>query len=209
MDVFVQSRQEYLDLVKAAILLPVRHTDLQLSRLSIITFNFDRSFEWRLFEAIRGRYGVAPGLASALCEHVPVLHAHGMMGAPSWRANVRDGLDYGANLTAGDLRRRKDNIKIVHRGDPDLLRNDIRRRLQECGRTYFLGFGYHPLNLEKLGVPTVLNHPAWGTGFRLPDGEREQVKARFRTEQGEQRIYVDPNNIVNLLRMRINELDDE
>jgi hypothetical protein len=46
----------------------------------VITFNFDRSFEYRLFRMLRGSYGLDDNQAGKLCAVVPVLHIHGSLG---------------------------------------------------------------------------------------------------------------------------------
>ena len=47
--------------------------DFRHNQLKIITFNFDRSFERRLFLMLRGTYGLDDLEAGKLCAAVPVL----------------------------------------------------------------------------------------------------------------------------------------
>ena len=54
--------------------------DFRNNRVKVITFNFDRSFERRLFLMLRGTYGLGDTEAGKLCVAVPVFHVHGSLG---------------------------------------------------------------------------------------------------------------------------------
>ena len=49
------------------------------NRLQIITFNFDRSFEWWLARVLRATYGVDLDEAVTLGASIEVIHVHGQL----------------------------------------------------------------------------------------------------------------------------------
>ena len=111
-DAFLETRREFLDVGKAAIaraLLPREverdlHSkvkdgwyhylldkmltraleEFQQNKLTVVTFNFDRSFERALFLTLRTNYPLDEARCAELAQAVPVLHLHGQLGTPSW-----------------------------------------------------------------------------------------------------------------------------
>lgn len=64
-----------------------RNTDHFLSqakRLTVVTFNFDRSFERALFSALRHSFGLDAGPARQLATELRIHHVHGSLGKPDW-----------------------------------------------------------------------------------------------------------------------------
>ncbi len=111
-DAFLETRQEFLDIGKrviARLLMPLEQPDylpareddwyayllnrmikgspddFRANRLSVVTFNFDRSFEWALFTTLQARYGLSDDEAGDLASSVKVIHVHGDLGQPSRR----------------------------------------------------------------------------------------------------------------------------
>jgi len=62
------------------------------NKLKVITFNFDCSFERKLFSTVRSAFGVARESALNLCEQtVPVLHIHDDLGQVGWGERQTEG----------------------------------------------------------------------------------------------------------------------
>src|SRR5262249_53254614 len=55
--------------------------DFRQNNLSVLTFNYDRSFEQFLFLALQDRYGIGPTDAANLLDEMPVVHLHGSLGS--------------------------------------------------------------------------------------------------------------------------------
>ena len=150
------------------------------NRLKIITFNYDRSLEHYLFTRLKRRF---PGkedkeYATKVC---PITHVHGRLGYLPWQleAEKREVLSvpYDAIASVIELRREvstpHDNLRIqieterwfdlarkmitvIHEGSEDTHElKQAREWIGECQQLYFLGFGYHPSNIERLKIESL------------------------------------------------------
>ena len=213
-DAFLETRQEFLDVGKTAIarvlseyeadnrlthdrpdegwyhylfdrMLTRSPDDFSKNQLSVITFNFERSFERALVLALQANYGVNEERAVALAQAVPVLHVHGQLG-PLWPTEGEAARPYGPLGTDPIVRRISlqtcaKQIRIVHEEVEGPTLESARQQLREAKVVCFLGFGYHTTNLErlevrKLGTPdkTVL-----GTNYQMPAGEWDKAQKAF------------------------------
>jgi hypothetical protein len=163
------------------------------NRLKVITFNFDRSFERRLFLAVRNTYTLNDHEAGALCrEALPVLHFHGDLGHPSWVPTPQEDLfgvsrEYeplGAQTFDVSLLNFAQRIKIIHEEIPQETVDIARSWLQSAQRVCFIGFGYHPMNLQRLNVDAFCNRSSGptiaGTCLGFEEGELDPVNSTFR-----------------------------
>lgn len=179
-DEFVESRQEYLALGKAAIasrLVPQERPDMVTSRgermqwyeyirqqlgtrkddvaatgLSVITFNYDRSLEFYLFSAFKSSYGMTDDDALELLETIPIIHVHGKLGEFSV-AEQSKGRLYRQDRDIDAIKTAIDGIKVLHETDdssPEF--EEARKLLGEAHLICFLGFGYLSTNLNRLKV---------------------------------------------------------
>ncbi len=90
-------------------------------------------------------------------NQIPILHIYGSLGPLPWQS-VTGIVGYGAQGYAEILIASK-SIKVLHEGTAHEV-NDNFRKAQEwmrwANRIVFLGFGFHPDNVERLGLRDVL-----------------------------------------------------
>lgn len=124
--------------------------DFVKNRLAVVTFNYDRSLEQFLFTALTNSFGRSgPEVATTLTS-IPIVHVHGSLGRLPWQDP--DGRSYTIDVDPDSLRKAADSIRIVHEAaDDDPLFGEAARLLQSAERIVFLGFGYHPTNIRRLG----------------------------------------------------------
>jgi hypothetical protein len=176
-DAFLEHRPEYVDVGKAAMaamLLPCEShkalfdpdtkdrerwyeylfsklsagfDDLDRNNVSFLTFNYDRSLEYYLITAIRNSYDKTFSEAKAKVDKLRILHLHGDLGpmtdreALRWRA--------GRKVRSAEIAAAANGIEIMHSAIADRFavgRHNIFKAEVVC----FLGFGYHPTNVERL-----------------------------------------------------------
>jgi hypothetical protein len=146
--------------------------------LKIITFNFDRSLERKLFLALSANYGNEN--AVTLIEHIPILHIHGQLGLPEWIPAWKGGPSraYEPSEDPAVIRQCADQIRIVHHAVTDVVLHTAQTWIREAARVSFLGFSYHELNLKKLGMPQVRRglSACDGTAYRMDPGPLSGVK---------------------------------
>jgi hypothetical protein len=211
-DGFLQSRTEFRDMGKMAMVLTVGVREIEKNlfpkeddwlkyllgrmtggiphefasnQLRIITFNFDRSFERRLFLAVQANYNLGAKDARDLCKCVPILHMHGDLGPPSWeddQAPLARPYEPFPDMAAGRLAEYVKRIRIVHDEIEESTIKQAQTWLQEAEQVCFLGFGYLQQNLDRLkaralgatGKPLVA-----GTFFGLMSGEVSSIRSEF------------------------------
>lgn len=123
------------------------------NRLSIVTFNYDRSLEHFLHLSWISKYGPAasPKIIAAI-KHLNIVHVHGKLGDLPWEGG-KNPRDYGTRKNLEELKNSGELISILYEGDRQSAEFErARERLEQAERVLFLGFGYHKSNLKRLGV---------------------------------------------------------
>lgn len=123
----------------------------RLKRVTVISFNYDRTLEHFLHQAIMNYYGCDVGFASEAMLNLSILHPYGTVGPLPWQATF-NGIGFGAELMAGGLIQVSSSLKtFTERHDKsDKLLTRIRASVAEAKTIVFLGFAYHEINLELL-----------------------------------------------------------
>ncbi len=158
--------------------------DFQRNKLTVITFNFDRSFERALFLSLRTNFNLDDARCAELAKTIPVLHVHGQLGTPSWLLDdSSDARPYGFSdrprMEDDDIRVSARQIRIVHEEISGDVLGDAHEALNAAKVVCFLGFGYHETNLERLQVHKLMGKTVRGTTFGMPNGEIGKAKGGF------------------------------
>ncbi len=121
------------------------------NRVNVITFNYDVSFEWELSKFIENYFNCTIEVAHKYAKEIHVHHIHGHLGPLPWDdLNLEVPYHHG-NDNISFIKYSKD-IQLVHEGEDPYGRIYRRYRdiISEARNIFFLGFGFHPENLEKL-----------------------------------------------------------
>jgi hypothetical protein len=208
-DEFLEFRAEFLEVGKAAIaaaLIPLenearlfpaearaddlyQHLFSQMNTdrdawsdnaISIVTFNYDRSVEHYMVIAFANAYGVTQATAGKVVAKVPIIHVYGSLG---FLPSIQDGgREYIANASADNLRLAASGILILHENHPSSAPalQKAKELMAVAESIYFLGFGYHRTNLQRLDVRSIRHHiDIHGTTSGFSDAEIEDIRARF------------------------------
>ncbi len=204
-DLFVEHRPEDVELGKAAIamaLIPcekphnVFQTDLKddwyqyiwektatvpfdqfgENKVSFVTFNYDRSLEHFFRTALRRSYGKSLADADAVLKKIPIVHVHGRLGALD-----ADGRFFDHTVSTQDVRIAMDGIVImgVDADDSSDAFKRAREELASAERIFFLGFGYHESNMNRLQVADYQRKIGGGTSLGLGRAERADIQAQW------------------------------
>ena len=156
------------------------------NKVSFVTFNYDRSFDWALYQHLRWFYGHPPEAARQVIEEVPVIHVHGKLGEIydeySNDMSGVSGRPYTTKISGASLRTAMSGIRVLHESSPS---DGECQRAKECiagaKRVVFLGFGYHAENLRRIGIDSAVgaNHEVAGTAFKLTTDERDIAMKMF------------------------------
>ena len=156
--------------------------------LSIITFNYDRSFEHFLFTALCNCYNASEDQAASAVQSIPIVHVHGQLGLLPWQcgASPKNARSYQPTADTETVRVATDGIKIIPEAEdstPEL--KDAHKYLQDAEQVHFLGFGYLHKNMERLRLPKRgeahpwLKAPLGGTFYGLEKVEATALVSRY------------------------------
>jgi hypothetical protein len=162
------------------------------NKLSVLTFNYDRSFEYCLSTALESTYNLSPLKSRQLMEEViPIVHLYGSLGELQG-ANARD---YSNRLDTMSLGIASSSVKII-----DTAREDTEEfqkahmLIKEARKLVFVGFGFDPTNLERLKIHDhFTGQEIYATAYGL---EEEEIDKRIYSPLHQQ----DPNFHLNIDR---------
>lgn len=162
--------------------------DFPENKLSILTYNYDRSLEYFLIHALEHTYGIDIKKASYLLrDSIPIIHLYGQLGElPHLGKNTRD---YKDKSTKEEIELCASQIKIISEATLDLnLQVKITKILEDAVITCFLGCGYHKANIELIFTKIWENQNFkfknfYGSCFGLGDGEKALVRSILKTSR--------------------------
>jgi hypothetical protein len=130
----------------------------RLRRVAIVTFNYDRCIEHYLFNAVQNYYGVGDQQAAAILGDLEIHHPYGMVGGLPWMKKSIE-VEFGADIESDQLVAVSRELRTFTEGTDPRVSNidDIRSSMRSARRVVFLGFAFHPLNMNLLygGSQTV------------------------------------------------------
>jgi hypothetical protein len=163
-----------------------------LRKIRIVTFNFDRVIERRVFKTLVARFGLDESEAARKVADLSIVHVNGTLGRPAWLANGSSGLRWEVGAEPDAIHSAMSTIQFVHE---ERARRDVdasRQAIQEARLVCFLGFGFHPENLAALGLSTGSSsaphtHPVLaGSAYGFTYAETREIEMRI---VGPSRLY--------------------
>jgi len=133
------------------------YDEIPENNLSILTFNYDRSFEQCMLKYVQSDYGKTFQQAESILSSIPIIHLHGKLGelSPSDKENYKS---YSQEFSMKYINTCIRNIKIIHEDVPkdDVQFNAAIDLISKADIIWFLGFGFHKANLRRLRIPEIL-----------------------------------------------------
>jgi hypothetical protein len=151
------------------------------NRLRIVTFNYDRSLEHYLFNALTATYNLESDKAANLVQSIPLVHLHGKLGRLPWQPGGGGSREYNTHLSPGMIQTARDSIQVIHeeRYDSAAL-EEAQAHIRNSKRVVFVGFGYHPENLARLHIDLESDFDyVGGSGLGLTKLEKEKAGRRL------------------------------
>lgn len=152
------------------------------NKITFVTFNFDSVIEARLEGLARDTYGAID--PQVLAKAVPVIHVHGRLPSPP---SIQLGFEPHSSEPSPEwlswIPDAASSVRVVFDSDidePTLLAACA--ALVQSQILCFLGFSYHPRNVERLSLG-LWNKSAgrllFGTTTGMSNGERQRAKRRL------------------------------
>ena len=140
-----------------------------------MTFNYDRSLEHFFRTALKYSYGKTFAEADAVLEKIPIVHVHGRLG--ELKATSRT---FSPDLSAPDIQIAMGDIVIMPEAEHSSPAfQEARVLLGSAKQIVFLGFGYHPSNMNRLEVASYDGKIVGGSSLGLGKAERQHIQGKW------------------------------
>ena len=148
------------------------------NQLSVVTFNYDRSLEHYLLTANRNSYKKSLEECAPMFQKIRFIHVYGQLGEYPY-PDTRCHKYRPENDEFTDVVRASRGIKLLFETSGPLA--EARSLLTAAKKVCFLGFGYDPLNLERLKLQdSSSQRNAFGTARGLKGVGLTDVKDNLR-----------------------------
>lgn len=142
------------------------------NKISFISFNYDLSLEHYLYQSIASTFDLTEEQSSQIFSSFNIVHLHGKLSVEPWDKSYKPKID---------IVQAAEGIKIISDeivDDKDFVK--AHQLLAKAKRIYFLGFGYHRVNVERLKVKELsLDQTIEGSGFGLTGLQCVQIDDLF------------------------------
>lgn len=173
------------------------------NQVSFVTFNYDRSLEYFLYTALISFHENAnENTVTSVLNKIPIIHLYGKIDPLPFEPNMsNNGRPYGKGYTLSQFKSYKENIYIIFENIPGLLSKNFLQAhelMKNAERIYFLGFGFHPQNLDRL-LPKNLDRKIFvqGTSLGVPDETKSAFFEKINRKQPINGVIDDNAQLIN------------
>lgn len=174
--------------------------EARLSQIAVISFNYDRCFAHHLKFSLQNYYGISPERAAELACKVDVYHPYGQVGFLPWQVRS-GGVRFGESVQAMQLIKISEQLRTFTEGvneeHSDI--NRIRSLLEHARRVIYLGFAFHPINMDLLypvprnGGELINNQKFYATAIGIPGPDLDIVRSDLikRASVGSDHVFLE------------------
>lgn len=131
------------------------------NKVSIVTFNYDRSLEHYLMTALMNTYGKSESVVAEVLNRINIVHVHGSLGKLPWQpGDAALTVAYATQTGPDQIKVAASCIKVLPEGQRDS--DEFKRAqdlIQKADRVHFLGFGFNRTNIDRLGLLALPQKP--------------------------------------------------
>jgi len=157
------------------------------NNFSFITFNYDRSLEHFLFQALTNSYtNTNPKEIAKILLKIPIVHVYGKLVDLPWE-NSKTYLPY-KEINYNSVSQLAKNINVIYSNRIDEERiMKAKKLIKDADRIFFLGFGFASENMKILGIPDSLdrNKRIYATAYKNKDKEIQNLVSKFKNSKNE------------------------
>jgi hypothetical protein len=144
--------------------------DIKDDMLSIITFNYDRSFEQFFRDAFQYGFRMSAKAAGALFSRIRIVHVYGNLGS------LND-TPYGKISVAKEAASR---ISFIRDAEAAPCRREINDALQDATSVCFIGFGFAAENLALFEPETFKGKRVIATSIGLSPNRKSEIQKKIK-----------------------------
>lgn len=179
--------------------------DFDKNNISFITFNYDRSLEQFLFNALKSTFSKLPEACTEKLSKIPIVHLYGRLDPLPWQE--RDGFHYlPAHKRPQRIIKAIENLKLISE-ERDIKESkafkEAYKLIEEAQIIYFLGFGFEETNLERLNIKLMRGKSVLGTSLGLEESRKQWVNEYFK-EKKRGNIDLHDKDVLSLLKNVLN-----
>ncbi len=180
------------------------------NRLSVVTYNYDRSLEQFLCVSLGNSHGKGSEECAEKVGQIPVVHLHGRLGWLPWQCEGNFQREYAPGVTAAQIAKSATFIKIIHESvdqDPEFVH--AHKLMSEAKRIYFLGFGYNEMNVRRLRLgdlpgPKEISGTCLGlTRKEVAEKQKLLIQGMMETYRGRVQLSNREYDIVSFFREQV------
>lgn len=161
------------------------------AHLRVVNFNYDRCFEWFTHLWLRHVYNFDESKAFDVLAHTKIIHPYGCLGTIGHHGNH---VPFGSDPDPDVLLAISNNIQTYSESiEEDNRPIQIREMTGDCGKFVFVGFAFHPQNMELLDLGGCTEMPevfATIVGMPAPRWEIAQTRLRKSLQKSRSTITV-------------------
>ena len=154
----------------------ISEIDRIFDNLTIINFNYDRCIEFFLPYALWNYYSLPIDRCIEICKKLSMIHPYGVVGQNVY-PNRGKHTPFGT--TQSDLLVHSQEIRTFCEGMIfETHREIISNKLTNAEHIVFIGFAFHPINMEMLEVKnSTAIRKVFGTSFNIPAPAKKVIES--------------------------------
>lgn len=163
--------------------LPEDFMKFRENKIAFITYNYDRSLEYFLYDSFYHTFWQSRNDSKFLmteCIPFPIIHVYGQVAelSPlSWpdESNYREDFNY-----LKEVEKLSEGVRVIGERS-DNMKDKVKELIADYKRIFFLGFGYASDNLDTLDLPMAIDDDwdVYGTAKGMTEKEIGNVKSLF------------------------------
>lgn len=176
------------------------------NKVSIITFNYDRSFEHFLHESLLNSFRGKANDIQEFMRSFKIIHVYGILAPLPWES-IEGNVKYGSKNLMDYYADYSKNLQIIYE-ERKSKTEEIVELITNANKIFFLGFGYAEENLEAIGFNKPIlkkEQRIYGTALDLT--EQEIVKHSYKLRGNNNHMIIEKfvlENCDSLMLLRNN-----
>jgi len=150
--------------------------DTIFNNLTIINFNYDRCIEYFLPYALWNYYSIPIDRCIDICQKLSIIHPYGTVGQ-NIHPNRGNYTPFGT--AQSDLLSHSQEIRTFCEGMRfETHREIINNKLTNAEQVVFIGFAFHPINMDMLEVKNSTSiRKVFGTSLNIPNPTQKVIES--------------------------------
>lgn len=160
------------------------------NNVSVITFNYDRSFEHFIYESLINSFKSKIDEIQELMQNFKIIHVYGKLAPLPWE-NIDGSVEYGSTYLRDYYAEYSKNLQIIY-DERKSKTEEIVELISNAQKIFFLGFGFAEENLAAIGLDRSIfkkEQRIYGTAQGLT--EQEIVKNSYRLRKNNNHMIIE------------------